>query len=49
MAKMHIPYVFIMKMEDGTLIKMVAMGAMVVEKHDATEFVVVPPSSILRF
>ena len=41
MTKMNIPDVFIMKMEDGTPIKMVAMGATVVEKHNGVEFAVV--------
>ena len=41
MAEMNIPYVFAMKMEDRTVIKMVAIGATVVEKKDGIEFIAV--------
>ena len=41
MAEMNIPYMFPMMLEDRSLMKMIAMGATAVEKHDGIEFAVV--------
>ena len=41
MAEMNIPYVFAMRMEDGIVIGIVAVGPMTVEKKDGIGFVVV--------